>query len=91
MVPIDWEYVGGGADLERGFCFRANSEMNAKITQIARESSRGIKAQRNHVGGTEPCLGCMLEFPLHMAYLGGTVTNGGRLLGRDHPVPCHGR
>lgn len=46
--------------------------------------------QRDHVGAIEPCLCCTLEFPLHMTYLGGTVENGGRLLGKDHPVPCHG-
>lgn len=77
-------------DLERGFCCRANSRMKAKVTQIARESLGGKTAQRNLVGGTELLPYCMLEFPLHMAYLGGTVKNGGRRLGRDHPVPCHG-
>ena len=77
-------------DLEGGFCCRANSRMKAKITQIARESLGGKKAQRNNVGSTEPCLCYMLEFPLHMVYLGGTVKNGDRLLRRDHRVPCHG-
>lgn len=42
--------------------------------------------QRDHVGAIEPCL----EFPLHMTQLGGTVENGGRLLGKDHPAPFHG-
>lgn len=41
--PIDWEYVGGGVDLEGGFCSLANGRMKAQVTQIARESLGGKK------------------------------------------------
>lgn len=53
--------------------------MKAKITQIARESLGGKKHKEIIQHRALPML--YIGVPTHMAYLGSTVKNGGKLLG----------
>lgn len=87
MVPYSlgirrWGSWLGEGLLLSGQYHESQNHSNCKI--------KFYKSIENVVGDTEPSPCCMFKFPLHIAHLGGTVKNGGRLLGRDHLVPCHG-